>query len=320
MKGAGPLGENWIRAAVETVAQRHLQAGGVLPVAKLEAFLADTNQSPRARRLAYELIASVDESAEQRLIPGLLNDPSLELRRDAVQLALRQAAHFETNGNGPQALAAYRAAFAAGRDLDQIQAAAKELRRLGVAVDLVSHMGFVTTWKLMGPFDNAGGQGFDAVYPPEMEVDLAATHEGKVGETSWIEYATSDEYGTVDLNVAFDRPQSGGSYEITEAHKEAVAYAYAEFHADKPRDVQLRVGCINANKVWLNGNLLTANEVYHAGMEIDQYVARGRIQKGLNTILVKVAQNDQTESWAQRWRFQLRVCDELGTAILSTGP
>jgi hypothetical protein len=52
-------------------------------------------------------------------------------------------------------------------------------------------------------------------------------------------------------------------------------------------------------------------------MEVDQYVAHGKLKQGTNQILVKVCQNEQEESWAQRWQFQLRVCDELGTAVLS---
>ena len=76
------------------------------------------------------------------------------------------------------------------------------------------------------------------------------------------------------------------------------------------------MGCINANKVWLNGELLTANDVYPAGMELDQYRAKAQLRAGSNTILVKVCQNEQTESWAQRWSFQLRVCDAQGTAVL----
>ena len=66
----------------------------------------------------------------------------------------------------------------------------------------------------------------------------------------------------------------------------------------------------------MNGELLTSNEVYHAGMELDQYRARARLRPGPNSILVKICQNEQTESWAQRWQFQLRVCDAQGTAVL----
>ena len=97
-----------------------------------------------------------------------------------------------------------------------------------------------------------------------------------------------------------------------------MAYAYAEFLADRPRDAELRLGCITANKLWLNGELLTANNVYHSGTQIDQYVSRGRLRAGQNAILLKICQNDQTEPWAQNWQFQLRVCDPIGTAILAT--
>jgi hypothetical protein len=50
---------------------------------------------------------------------------------------------------------------------------------------------------------------------------------------------------------------------------------------------------------------------------MDQYIVRGHLNEGENTILIKVCQNEQQESWAQIWKFQLRVCDKGGTAILS---
>lgn len=315
MQGAGKLSQNWFRAAVEAVAQRQLKAGGDLPVDALEKFLADTRQAPRARRLAYELIAGVDPSAEQRLIPGLLDDPSLELRRDAVALTLKNAAAAEQAGEQAAAVAVYAKAFAAARELDQIKEVSKKLRAYEQPVDVPRHMGFVMDWHLIGPFNNQDDQGFDAVYPPEQQIDLAATYEGKVGRVNWKQHRTSDEFAIVDLNEIFERPKDGNDYKLTDEHKGAIGYALSEFEADQPREIEIRLGCINANKIWLNGELLTANHVYHAGMEVDQYVATGRLKRGMNQILVKVCQNEQEESWAQRWQFQLRVCDELGTAV-----
>ena len=51
---------------------------------RLDEFVRDTRHDPRGRRLAYELIAKVDPSAPDRIIPGMLDDPSVEFRRDAV--------------------------------------------------------------------------------------------------------------------------------------------------------------------------------------------------------------------------------------------
>ena len=318
MQGAGRLSENWFRAAVEAVAQRQLNQGGKLPIDALEGFMADTRQAPRARRLAYELIAGVDSSAEQRLIPSLLNDPSLELRRDAVALALKNAEAQESAGKKDDAVETYAKAFAAARALDQIKAASKKLRSYERKVNIPAHMGFVMDWHLIGPFDNVDMKGFDVAYPPEKQVDLSATYEGKVGKVACKKHRTKDEFGIVDLNEIFDRPKEGDDYKLTEEHKGAIGYAVTDVEVGQSRSIEIRIGCINANKIWLNGELLTANQVYHSGMEVDQYVAKGQLKQGKNQILVKVCQNEQEDSWAQRWQFQLRVCDELGTNALAT--
>jgi hypothetical protein len=161
-------------------------------------------------------------------------------------------------------------------------------------------------WKLIGPFDSTNQAGFDIAYPPEKEFRPDATYEGKSGaKVRWIDAATQDEFGMVDLNKALSK------------HKGAVAYAACEFESDQPRQVDLRLGCINANKLWLNGELLGAHDKYHTGMEIDQYVARGQLRAGKNLILLKICQNEQSEEWAQNWAFQFRVCDSIGTAILA---
>lgn len=302
MDGVNPVAENWLRGVAEAVAQKTTAAGQELPVKQLEGFLADSKHSPRARRLAYELIAAVDPSAETRLIPTLLDDSSVELRRDAVGQLLTAAEKITDKQAG---IAAYQKAFHHARDLDQIKAAAAKLTELEKKPDIATHMGFITTWKLIGPFDNVNGKGWDVAYPPEGKVDLAAEYEGQKEQVKWTEHTTTDEFGAVDLN------------KVQGPHKGAITYAYAELIADKAQPCELRLGCINANKVWLNGELVTANHIYHAGGEIDQYIAPGQLKQGKNTILLKICQNEQTEPWAQKWIFQLRVCDSVGTAILS---
>jgi len=308
MNASGRLSANWLRSAVEAIAQRHLASDGELPQAELERFLADTTHGPRARRLAYELIRRVDPSAEGRLIPGLIHDPSLELRRDAVALALADADAVLEKGGKEDAVVAYRLALTAARDLDQINNAAKQLRDLGETVDLPAHFGFIRQWKVVAPFDNTNMGGFDIAYDPEPSPDVTAEYEGKEGVVRWSDCKTDDQYGNVDLN------------KIIGKLKGAIAYAYVEFYADEDRDAEFRLGCTNANKLWLNGQLLFANEVYHTGFFIDQYVGKGRLKKGKNIILLKIAQNEQDDAWAQNWQLQFRVCDQYGTAILSSPP
>jgi hypothetical protein len=323
MDQADILGCNWIRAAVDTITQRQLAQGGELPLSALEQFLADTNHAPRARRLAYELVARVDTTARKRLIPGLLDDPSLELRRDAVAMALEEAQSLATR-DPAAGTRAYQRALAAARDIDQCQAAAAGLRKLGADVNLADHLGFLLNWELIGPFDNSGGVGYDTVYPPEQEINLSAEYRGKLGSVRWTDFTTRDDYGVVDLNEAYGRAKTNGDTgyadtpESLPKFKGTIAYACTEFLAQEPRDVEIRLGCINGHKVWLNGALVIENHVFHAGMVIDQYRGQGRLQAGRNVLLVKIAQNEQSQDWAQNWQFQLRLSDTSGAAILSS--
>lgn len=290
MDGANPIATNWLRLAAESAAQ-----SGPLPKQQLEVFLTDTSHSPRGRRLAYELVAEVDPSAQSRLIPKLLDDPSLELRRDAVAQLLASA----------KSVSDYEKVFHHSRDLDQIKAATAKLKELGQKPDIARHMGFVMTWHVIGPFDNVADKGWNTAYPPETALDLAAEYDGQKGKVQWINHTTIDDYGVVDLTKALDK------------HKGAVAYAYTELIADRQQPCDLRLASVNANKIWLNGRLLSETHVYHAGAAVDQYISQGTLQKGMNAILLKICQNEQTEDWAQAWQFQLRVCDSIGTAILS---
>ena len=304
MDGADDLIANWLRAAVDTIVARESAAGKKLPVDGLLAFLRDTNHSPRARRLAFEMVARVQPDAVEKLLPGMLNDPSLELRRDAVERVIADAARALEGGKKPEAIQRYREALGFARDVDQIQGVAKKLRELGETVDLPKLFGFLMQWKVIGPFDNTDCKGFAAVFPPEKKIDLTAEYDGKSGKVRWSDYVTKDEFGMVDINTVY------------QPLKCVTAYAYTEFVSDKARPVELRLGCKNAWKVWLNGKLLWEREEYHRGMQIDQYRLSCQLQPGRNTILVKACQNELVQKWTVEWQFQLRVCDHLGTAIL----
>jgi hypothetical protein len=302
---AGPLAANWLRASVDAIAERQLRSGGKLPTAALEKFAVDTKHSNRARRLAFEWLCRADPTATDRLIPKMIDDPSVEFRRDAVARVIGAAETLESSGKAPEAAEVFRRALKSARDLDQVQLLAKKLETFGDKVDLPTHFGYVMSWKLVGPFDNTDEKGFDVAFPPERGVDFAAEYPGKAGPLKWIDHATDDPAGKVDINKALVKANS------------VTCYAATEFQAKAAGPVELRLQSTNANKIWLNGELLSANKVYHAGSQMDQYIGRGKLKAGRNMILVKICQNEQKESWAQDWDFQLRVCDASGTAILS---
>lgn len=303
--GANDLAANWLRSAVDAIVERELRAGGMLPVAPLRDFLRDTQHDPRARRLAYELIVRAAPKTAEGLISGMVNDPSLELRHDAVQRLIEQADKALARQDTNNATLGYREALQFVRDERQTRKITGELRKLGHEVDLPRHFGFLTHWKLIGPFNNAGLAGFDTAYPPEREINLQAEYEGKSGKVRWEDHATAHEYGMVDINKPFG------------SHKGVVAYAYTEFNAATARPAELRLGCKNGWKIWFNGRFLFGRDEYHRGARIDQYRLPVKLQAGRNTLLVKVCQNEEVQDWTKEWEFQLRVSDEIGTAILA---
>jgi len=86
-------------------------------------------------------------------------------------------------------------------------------------------------------------------------------------------------------------------------------------NAEQETPVEIRFGCICAVKIYLNGKEVFAREEYHHGQRFDQYLSTGTLKAGRNEILLKVCQNNQTDSWAQDWKFQLRLCDATGGSL-----
>ncbi len=301
-----PRAANWLRSAFDAAAGR-AQAAGKLPKAALEKFVLERKNAPLARRLAYEWVVRADAGAPERLLPGMLKDASPDLRRDAVERLLKAGEASEKAGDKDGAKASFQEALTGACDPDQVEELAKALDKLGVRVDQQKHFGFIARWHLAAPFDHTGRKGWAVAYPPEKGVDLKATYKGKDdAEVKWQEASTDDPHGLIDLNKELKN------------YKGAIAYAFAVVESPREQDVWLRVGCINGLKMFVNGKQVFGCEEYHHGMSIDQYKAAARLKAGKNEILLKVCQNEQTEKWAQNWRFQLRLTDFTGSAAAFT--
>lgn len=309
MDDADAVSANWLRTAGDAIVERTLSADKPLPTEALEQFIGQTQHNGAARRLAYEWLCRVDPKTPDRLLPGMLQDPSAELRRDAVALVMKQARGHLDNGNQDAARAAYRRALIGACDKDQVDLIVKELDKLGIKVDIAAHFGFVRQWLLIAPFDNHNGVGFNAAYPPEKGVDLKAVYQGKGGkEAHWTPSTTTSPYGAVDLNKTCGKQQG------------VVAYAYAVIESSKEQSIQVRAGSLNAVKIFVNGKEILHREEYHHGIDMDQYIANATLKAGRNELLLKVCQNEQPEEWAQAWGFQARLCDAVGAAVPFTQP
>ncbi|MBI1830183.1 MAG: hypothetical protein HYR84_01885 [Planctomycetes bacterium] len=302
MNDANPIAVNWLRTAVEAIHDKPHPTK--MPVAKIEAFLNDTKNAGHSRRLAYECLVKLDPNTPNRYLPKMLDDPSAELRRDAVQRKLDhgKVAAFESRDSQQKF---YESLLKSARDRDQVDAVCKVLKEeFQIDVDLTKHYGFVTRWLLIGSFDNRKGVGFNTVYPPERGFEIKAVYPAKDdGQARWREHVTAKPLGLVDLN------------EVVGKHKGAVVYGYAAVESASERPVDIRAASNNAVRMWLNGKEIYFREEYHHGMAMDQHTGKGVLKAGRNEILIKVCQNEQTDSWAQLWSFQVRVCDYLGAAV-----
>jgi hypothetical protein len=245
----------------------------------LKAFAVDTKRNPAARRIAFELLQKQDVTAATALLTGFTDDPSPDLRRDAIAARLKGA-------DKP----ALQTLFAAARDRDQVEEIAKKLKNLGVEVNTTKHFGFITEWNVSGEFDNKEEKGFAVAYPPETNTD----------RTGW-KYAQSwDAYGSLDMNAA-----------VTDK-KDVLAYAVATLMAEQETKCQVRLASKNALKVFVNGKEVYFRDEYHHGRKLDQHTADITLKAGPNELLVKVCQNDKAQPWMKEFEFACRVCDFTG--------
>lgn len=300
MEGASRLSLNWIRGAIQSSLDR-----GVLPNEEVEAYWRDVSGSHMGRLMAYELLVEANPDFSSNHVASMLEDPSLPLRQLAVQDFIDRSQATEDSG---EAVALLAQALPHARDNNQIAEIAKLLAVEGIEVDLQKQLGVLSRWHVVGPFDNTGEIGFEEVFGPEKapgDIDLSATYADSKNGTpvTWRLFNTLDSAGVVNLN------------ELLGEEKGVVAYAFAEFDAVAAQEVDIRIGCINGNKVWVNGEEVLNNEIHHVGMMMDQFVGRSQLKKGVNQILFKVCQNEQSQPWANRWAFQLRVCEDDGKAV-----
>ena len=300
MNTANALGDNWIRASLSQILDQTDEVA--FPRGAIKDFAMNRKNEGSSRRAAFELLLEHNSEFASSMVPEFLNDPEPSLRREAVARLLKKA---NSSKNNQQSRSLYEEVLANGTDVSQIKEASSALKGMGQNIDLVALMGFLVDWKIVGPFDNSGRAGFQKSYPPEKK-NLESYYHGKNGTVRWTSFSSKDPMGMVDVNQLYG--------EI----KEVLAFAKTNFYSSTSRKVQLRIGSKNAWKIWLNGDLLFARDEYHRGStRIDQFIVGGELKKGKNEILVKVCQNEQTQSWTKQWEFCLRITDQTGTPIPS---
>jgi glucose/arabinose dehydrogenase len=130
-------------------------------------------------------------------------------------------------------------------------------------------------WHYIGPFDNTENAGFDTAYPPEREIDLTKTYEGKDGQkVGWKEMSDFKVGQVVNLKRFKDNDNS-------------TIYLYHEIDVPEPVTLPVSLGSDDTLIVWLDGKQVVSENVARPAGP-DQNHATLELHAGKNRLLVKV--------------------------------
>jgi len=297
MSAEKPLALNFLRPALDAVLEKTKPSGETIE--QLDAFVKNQANKGVARRQAFEWLVKLAPEKSKALIPTFIDDMYPELRREAVAAKIADLKKTGADDAAKKKIAeGAKKLLDVASESDQVAELAKLMKEGGLEFDGMKHYGFLTDWLLIGTFDNDKELGYEKAYAVEPQPDVSKAYVGKKGEPAkWFEGKASAPEGVVDLNKLIGKEKS------------AVAYAWTRVDSDKDQEVEIHIGCTTSLKVWINGEIVLQRDEYHHGASPDQHIARCKLKKGVNDLVIKVCQNNQKESWAQKWEFQARFTD-----------
>ncbi|HEO64913.1 MAG TPA: DUF3857 domain-containing protein, partial [Spirochaetes bacterium] len=166
---------------------------------------------------------------------------------------------------------------------------------------LIHKMGWITHWKIIGPFDNDRQSRFNRPYPPEHEIDYKKEYQGKRVPIAFRTLPFADYDGSISLK-SFFYPNNG-----------VIAYGVTYIYSNKSRLVDLHTGSTDGIKIWLNDQLLLRDREKKT-YAIDQYRLEAKLNKGWNKLLFKSAVENKEPTMSKSWRVGLRIT-KLGKPV-----
>jgi len=148
--------------------------------------------------------------------------------------------------------------------------------------------GFITLWMVSGPYRADGVEApalFDTVFEPE---------KGDGSKAKW--KAVPPNEGVLDLG------------QLTEPGENCSAYLRTYILSAKAQTARLELGSDDSVKVWLNGEVVHANNCFR-GYQPNQDVAKVTLRQGTNVLLVKVTNGGGS------WGTGVRIRAEDGGKI-----
>jgi len=240
---------------------------------------------PDERRLLLARVGEVPDAAAFEVLKPYLADA--EVRPEAVAAGVAIA-----EGLLPDGWPAARTWLGAIEDAALPEALRERVRSVLSRIEDLA--GFVTRWRVAGPFRQTGKNALelmDVAFPPE---------QGGASVT-WKPQPMSDspsDYWRVDLLASVGA--DGG--------RNAAAYLCAKVHSPKAQAARLELGSDDGLKVWHDGVAIHVNNTLR-GCERNQDRVNVQLKEGWNTFLLKVTNG------GGGWNACMRVRAADGAAL-----
>ena len=244
-------------------------------IKSLQAVLA-TPVNADQQRLVLAGLAEIPDPEALKLAEPMLDEAAIQL--EAAKAVTKIAAALPYAQAQPAA-AALKKVIATTTDADARKAAQAALNEIQGGAD------YITAWQFAGPYLQAGKDChdlFDLVFPPEtataQDVKWRVMPLGSDAKRPWV----------MDLLKAL-----GG--------EQRVAYARTWVHSGKQQPVRLELGTDDGVKVWLNGQVVHANNTLR-GIQPGSDKVDVTLNAGWNPLLLKVTQLNQGWAFCARFR------------------
>ncbi len=239
--------------------------------------------TPEQKRKALAGLAEAPDPEALRVIEPVLEDAAVknESARAAVKLCLALPP-----ARAQDCLALLRKASEAGADEATTSAVQDAIKQIEATQD------YITDWQVAGPYRQEGKNYtalFDIAFPPEAE-DTKDVHWQILAPG-----ADPKQPFVMDLL----KPLGG---------QQCVAYARTWVRSDSELKARLELGSDDGIKVWLNGDMVYANNTARA-IRPGSDKADVTLRQGWNRLLLKITQN------SQGWAFCARLMKPDGTHL-----
>jgi len=220
-------------------------------------------------------LAATRSSAALNMAAAYLSDLALHLEAESAAVQIAQG----TYASDPQRTKEVLAQVIQGTKQETLRQQAQEL------VGLIERFDdYIIAWQVSGPYtkDAQAGELFDAVFAPEQEGQQAQWRPMPAG-------TTADQPWLVEPDKVEGL-----------AGDNRVAYLRTKIVSPKEQKARLELGSDDGVKVWLNGQLVHANNAARP-VTLGEDKADVTLKEGVNSVLVKLTQE------ASQWALTLRL-------------